>query len=281
MTDSEQREFRFELPLPVRYQEEIVTGFESADVDGSVLQLLGKTVKGSRRFSQVARTACLVTDAIGGHDIRRPYTTAGAGMKFPDLVLQLPMVDLTYLQIAAHIRNFGATIEKVSARCSDSECPQFTTSIDLNNLVVDFRTEPIEEIVVPLTRGFTKEAGESEFMGVKFTTLYMRPPMLQDMIRHENLYRDGDDFGEFQQKVLVDSITKLTADDGKEFPRGEVFKMGTQLIKSLKVIDLQAITKQLTELQMVSFELEVECPNCGNQFKLGYSPGFPTPGATD
>jgi len=261
-----------ELPIGIVQGGQWLRKFVFNDLDGSAMKLIhDRMMRRDKILSWTARVIALCLDSIEGTPVYPEYR-ANNFKKIPEIVLDLPMLDISYLFIKGHVHNFGNMLKDMNTRCP--LCGKsFITDFDLNQLECDKADHPISEIVVNLQQGYVKKTGELGVENIKWDQYTFRPPDLGDAVRNESIYRAGEDIGDFDFRVLSQALIRVSSSEiGGDMSDDHRHQLGDMLIRDLKASDIVLINRDIGKLPTVGNVQNVTCTNCGENVRVAIDP---------
>lgn len=266
-----------ELVLPFKYKDELITNFTARELSLAQVKQLGKTQsKANYPFQWIARACCWSIEEMGGVKVYEEYRDTG---KVPDIIKLLPMVSTNSVLIAGHIATMGEQIEDVPGvcpTCGNKENHEINLlSVDIPFLEGETYEDKICESL--LTVGYTPSAKAKKDLQLAdaYTRLQFRLPVLGDLLKLEDSFRDSKDITDFFENLMGECIISLESESGDQLPDNILKMRKRRVLETLKPRDWK---KARTDYNKNVPELEIStdkpCSDCGTKITYNVDQNF-------
>lgn len=236
-----------------------------------------KTLKDKKYISRhpiewLAKVVCTVVESIGGVPVYAPYA-AGGFKVFPEIIHEIPSLDVFFLFIGGHIHNFGYVIKGISGTCGHCDKTQsFDTNIETLKIDVDFERS-YHHFSVNLQDGFVIENPETRQM-VKYVKIDFRMAVLGDALQFKNDYRPNNQ-GSFTEKIYANCIEAVYDDNGGQMDPTRITLIMAGLLKDVSALDGDLIEEAFNDnIPKIANNVIEICRNCSDDMDIFINHGF-------
>jgi hypothetical protein len=276
--------FATELPLGVRLDGGTRLREFSVIKSSWVTQklILDDQLRSTAQHEWLARLVSSVVESIAGQPVYKPFSRSDFET-IPPVVLKLPLSDIRYVLALAHMHTYGSMVDLGKQKCPACGRRDLL-KLDLRAMRVDpSKHEDNELIVAKLPTGFYEEGPSEEqqkkgavvlpFHSKKWNRLILRPPTLEDAIKHRDFLTPRHMIT-FELRLHTDCIVGMESWEVKEgeqtvkldeMERKALNMKGHNLLPALDSADHRAIRLALNGLPQANLMLEHRCSNCGDE----------------
>jgi hypothetical protein len=267
--------------LPIGYVDpesgDVVQDFELRELSAREVRLIRDPVKIRKNpFRWLGTSAAFCLETLGGS----PLTPQDLGVPSP--LHRVPLRDLEYLLIAAHVWNYGTTA-KLRFVCAQCETKN-EASYDLS-LVEIFETpegfDPKAPISVPLRRGVTLGGltKHNQDPDLVYDTIVFQMPLLEHALKVEKSYKKNRkqfDIGLLAEVMVGLQATPIIEKDGEQVPQAhfeEVSPMEAKVIlERLSAADWDLVNRMIDDLPGINRRVATRCEECDAVTETGVDP---------
>jgi hypothetical protein len=240
-------------------------------------KISAKQYKQNHPAKWLANTISKCISEIGNIPVSKLFTE-NPNVYHP-VILEMPMISTSNVLIAAHIESLGEKIEHIPVRCPNCPCDENIVDFDFTKM--DFKALEMDSkyrIAVKVKDGIYLTPKAAEAAGIKpdtnFNNFEFRLSTVRDFLALEDEVSISE-ISDFQEKLMSRCCTKLTTNDGEEYP-SELFKLHQErLLLTLKGKALKDIYTAHNK-GLPTFELNTvkECKRCAYPIKFSFDNSF-------
>lgn len=220
-------------------------------------------------FQWIARVLSLVIESIGDIPVYEEYKRTN---EIPDIINEIPSLDLYFLLVAGHVHNYGPIINNIETTCRACDKKQ-SFNLSLNQVTVDTSEGSFHNFKVSLNHGMEAEDPVSH-VKMKYRHLECRRPVLRDALQYEKEYRPNGQ-SDFVDKIYGNCVVAMYDDQGQPLEEARIRQTIVPMIKKMSDYDSGIMETSFNEdCPKIDTEVIHVCTNCSEDISIFITDGF-------